>query len=176
MVDYLYWSDWVLLSILRANKNNGEDVIVLRKDIPKPMGIVAVSNQTFTCKLIYLNELNNNSRWRKLSWQLGMRFWFRCNESLSNWKRGVRWAMHSGLKSKCQLQLLREQNVNWWGTLRLWAQRINLRPENWLSLRIWWSGSLCPLLQRNQQLSRWETWEPCSDQLVESGLAFSLEF
>jgi len=49
-IDYLYFTDWVLLSVLRANKNNADDVVVLRKDIPKPMGIIAVGNQTVSCK------------------------------------------------------------------------------------------------------------------------------
>jgi hypothetical protein len=53
--DYLYFTDWVLLSVLRANKYNADDVVVLRKDIPKPMGIVAVSNQTITCKNLLIH-------------------------------------------------------------------------------------------------------------------------
>ncbi|CAG7828356.1 unnamed protein product [Allacma fusca] len=56
--DYIYWTDWVLLSVLRANKHTGDDVVVLRKDIPKPMGIVAVANQTEVCIANPCNILN----------------------------------------------------------------------------------------------------------------------
>jgi low-density lipoprotein receptor-related protein 1 (alpha-2-macroglobulin receptor) len=47
--DFIIWSDWVQLSIMRANKYTGEDVKVLRKDIPKPMAIVAVASQEEVC-------------------------------------------------------------------------------------------------------------------------------
>ena len=45
------WNDFCiqLVAVLRANKYNADDVVILRKDIPKPMGIVAVSNHTLTC-------------------------------------------------------------------------------------------------------------------------------
>ena len=56
--DYIYWTDWVLFSVLRANKHTGDDVVVLRKDIQKPMGIVAVSNQTVSCVANPCNILN----------------------------------------------------------------------------------------------------------------------
>jgi len=56
--DYVYWTDWVLLSVLRASKYAVEDVQILRKDIPKPMGIVAVSQQTDICSANPCNILN----------------------------------------------------------------------------------------------------------------------
>lgn len=47
--DYLFWTDWVLHAVLRANKYTGEDVVWLRKDVPRPMGIIAVANDTDDC-------------------------------------------------------------------------------------------------------------------------------
>lgn len=37
-------------AVLRANKITGQDVVSLRKDIPRPMGIVAVHDDTKKCK------------------------------------------------------------------------------------------------------------------------------
>ncbi|XP_021948531.2 low-density lipoprotein receptor-related protein 1 isoform X4 [Folsomia candida] len=56
--DYLIWTDWVRLSVLRANKYTGENVEILRQDIPKPMGIVAVSPQDVVCTTNPCNILN----------------------------------------------------------------------------------------------------------------------
>ncbi|KAK6630731.1 hypothetical protein RUM44_002900 [Polyplax serrata] len=47
--NYLFWTDWVLHAVVRANKLTGEDVHWLRKDIPRPMGIVAVHDDTAKC-------------------------------------------------------------------------------------------------------------------------------
>lgn len=47
--NYLYWTDWVLRAVLRANKYSGADVVWLRKDIGRLMGIVAVQNTTQDC-------------------------------------------------------------------------------------------------------------------------------
>ena len=49
--DYLFWTDWLLRGVIRANKYTGEDVKWLRKNIARqPMGIVAVANDTDNCK------------------------------------------------------------------------------------------------------------------------------
>lgn len=48
--NYLYWTDWVLHAVLRVNKYTGEEVVWLRKDVAKPMGIVAIANDTADCK------------------------------------------------------------------------------------------------------------------------------
>ncbi|KAI9558491.1 hypothetical protein GHT06_015278 [Daphnia sinensis] len=47
--NYIFWTDWVLHAVLRANKYTGEDVVWLRKEVPRPMGIVAVHNTTYDC-------------------------------------------------------------------------------------------------------------------------------
>lgn len=49
--NYIFWTDWVLHAVIRANKYTGEDVYWLRKDVPRPMGIVAVHDDTAKCKL-----------------------------------------------------------------------------------------------------------------------------
>lgn len=51
--NYLFWTDWVLHAVLRVNKFSGEDVVVLRKDVQRPMAIIAVTNDTNECKLCY---------------------------------------------------------------------------------------------------------------------------
>lgn len=45
----LFWTDWVLHAVIRANKYSGLDIVFLRTDIGKPMGIVAVQNTTINC-------------------------------------------------------------------------------------------------------------------------------
>lgn len=47
--DMLFWTDWVLGAVLRANKFSGHDVVWLRKDVGRPMGIAAVQNTTLDC-------------------------------------------------------------------------------------------------------------------------------
>ncbi|XP_034243195.1 prolow-density lipoprotein receptor-related protein 1 isoform X1 [Thrips palmi] len=47
--NYLFWTDWVLHAVLRVNKFSGDDVVVLRKDVQRPMAIVAVTNDTNDC-------------------------------------------------------------------------------------------------------------------------------
>ncbi|XP_065578254.1 prolow-density lipoprotein receptor-related protein 1-like isoform X3 [Artemia franciscana] len=56
--DQLFWTDWVLHAVLRANKFTGEDVTWLRKDIARPMGIVAVFDDTSDCSLNKCRVLN----------------------------------------------------------------------------------------------------------------------
>ena len=47
--DSIYWTDWVLHAVLRADKLTGDNVVFLRKNIAKPMGIIAVANDTDDC-------------------------------------------------------------------------------------------------------------------------------
>lgn len=61
--DYIFWTDWVSHSVVRANKYTGSNVTTLRKNIARPMGIVAVANDT-DCKyihlpLVFLNAISN---------------------------------------------------------------------------------------------------------------------
>lgn len=56
--DLLFWTDWVLRAVLRANKYSGADVVWLRKDVGRPMGIVAVQNTTRDCSTSPCQVLN----------------------------------------------------------------------------------------------------------------------
>lgn len=56
--NYIFWTDWVLHAVLRANKYTGEDVVWLRKEVPRPMGIVAVHNTTYDCSANPCRALN----------------------------------------------------------------------------------------------------------------------
>ncbi|KAJ6647666.1 Prolow-density lipoprotein receptor-related protein 1, partial [Pseudolycoriella hygida] len=56
--DLLFWTDWVLNAVMRANKYSGSDVVWLRKGIPRPMGIAAVHNTTSDCSVTDLCFLN----------------------------------------------------------------------------------------------------------------------
>ncbi|XP_068084350.1 prolow-density lipoprotein receptor-related protein 1 [Anabrus simplex] len=47
--DYIFWTDWVLHAVIRANKYTGDDVVWLRTEVPRPMGIIAVANDTNDC-------------------------------------------------------------------------------------------------------------------------------
>uniref|UniRef100_T1GJ42 EGF-like domain-containing protein n=1 Tax=Megaselia scalaris TaxID=36166 RepID=T1GJ42_MEGSC len=47
--DLIFWTDWVLHAVLRANKYTGSDVIVLRNDIERPMGVSAIQSITQNC-------------------------------------------------------------------------------------------------------------------------------
>jgi low-density lipoprotein receptor-related protein 1 (alpha-2-macroglobulin receptor) len=48
---FLFYTDWVLHSVVRVNKYTGEDVTWLRKNIPRPMSVIAVGrmNETKSC-------------------------------------------------------------------------------------------------------------------------------
>ncbi|MEQ2158504.1 hypothetical protein GOODEAATRI_013026 [Goodea atripinnis] len=49
--DYIFWTDWVRRAVLRADIYTGGEMKVLRGDIPQqPMGIIAVANDTNSCK------------------------------------------------------------------------------------------------------------------------------
>ncbi len=47
--DFLFYTDWVLHAVIRINKYTGEDVTWLKKDIPRPMSLVAVGNGSSVC-------------------------------------------------------------------------------------------------------------------------------
>ncbi|CAH0551681.1 unnamed protein product [Brassicogethes aeneus] len=47
--DFIYWTDWMLHAVLRADKYTGQYVVLLRRDVSRPMGIVAVANDTDDC-------------------------------------------------------------------------------------------------------------------------------
>ncbi|XP_048838951.1 low-density lipoprotein receptor-related protein 1 isoform X2 [Brienomyrus brachyistius] len=48
---HIFWTDWARKAVLRADKYAGADVKVLRSDIlHQPMGIIAVANDTNSCK------------------------------------------------------------------------------------------------------------------------------
>lgn len=51
--DYFFWTDWMLHAVLRADKYTGENVVWLRKDVARPMGIVAVAENINDCKFCY---------------------------------------------------------------------------------------------------------------------------
>ncbi|KAK7083495.1 Low-density lipoprotein receptor-related protein 1B, partial [Halocaridina rubra] len=47
--DYLFWTDWVLHAVVRANKYTAEGAVKLRTGVTRLMGIVAVANDTNNC-------------------------------------------------------------------------------------------------------------------------------
>ncbi|XP_050312267.1 prolow-density lipoprotein receptor-related protein 1 isoform X2 [Anthonomus grandis grandis] len=47
--DFIYWTDWILHAVIRADKYTGQFFVSLRGDIVRPMGIVAVANDTEDC-------------------------------------------------------------------------------------------------------------------------------
>lgn len=47
--DYLFFTDWVLRAVIRVNKFSGGDVVFLRRDIGRLMGIIVVQNSTQDC-------------------------------------------------------------------------------------------------------------------------------
>ncbi|KAF5306597.1 hypothetical protein FQR65_LT18530 [Abscondita terminalis] len=47
--DFIFWTDWILHAVLRVDKLTGQNVVWLRKDISRPMGIVAVAYNTDDC-------------------------------------------------------------------------------------------------------------------------------
>lgn len=62
--DYIFWTDWVRRAVLRAEKYTGADMKVLRADIPQqPMGIVAVANDTNSCKSLHQMRKFNVKFW-----------------------------------------------------------------------------------------------------------------
>ncbi|ESO96764.1 hypothetical protein LOTGIDRAFT_143634 [Lottia gigantea] len=50
--DYMYWTDWMLRAVLRANKYDGSEITWLVKNIERqPMGIIAVAEDADNCTL-----------------------------------------------------------------------------------------------------------------------------
>ncbi|XP_049539126.1 low-density lipoprotein receptor-related protein 1B [Anopheles darlingi] len=47
--DLLFWTDLTVHAVIRANKYSGSDVVLLRRDIAQPMGIVAVQRIDKEC-------------------------------------------------------------------------------------------------------------------------------
>ncbi|KAJ8937573.1 hypothetical protein NQ318_023104 [Aromia moschata] len=47
--DFIYWTDWMLHAVIRADKFTGQYVVLLRRDVARPMGIVTVANDTDDC-------------------------------------------------------------------------------------------------------------------------------
>lgn len=56
--DELFWTDWVLNAVMRANKYSGGDVVYMQRGVLKPMGIVAVQNTTRECSPRACDTLN----------------------------------------------------------------------------------------------------------------------
>ena len=56
--DFLFYTDWVLHAVIRINKYTGEDVTWLKKDIPRPMSLVAVGNESVVCNKNPCDTLN----------------------------------------------------------------------------------------------------------------------
>lgn len=47
--DFIFWSDWMLHGILRANKYSGNDVIFLKQDLEQPMGLFVAQDSIKNC-------------------------------------------------------------------------------------------------------------------------------
>ncbi|XP_030747153.1 prolow-density lipoprotein receptor-related protein 1 [Sitophilus oryzae] len=47
--DFIYWTDWISHAVIRADKYTGQYVVTLRRDVLKPMGIVAVAEDSEDC-------------------------------------------------------------------------------------------------------------------------------
>ncbi|KAK3597004.1 hypothetical protein CHS0354_009141 [Potamilus streckersoni] len=57
--NYIYWTDWMLRGVLRANKHDGHGVVWLRKNLDRqPMAIIAVADDSADCRqnLCYKNQ------------------------------------------------------------------------------------------------------------------------
>lgn len=50
--EHIFWTDWILRAIVRANKYTGLDVTKIKENLGRqPMGIIAVSNSSQDCTL-----------------------------------------------------------------------------------------------------------------------------
>ena len=60
--DFLFYTDWVLHAVVRVNKYTGEGVTWLRRDVQRPMSLIAVvaGDDTFHCKENPCSFLNGN--------------------------------------------------------------------------------------------------------------------
>lgn len=47
--DFIFWSDWMLHGVLRANKYSGNDVTFLRRDVEQPMGLFVAQEPIKNC-------------------------------------------------------------------------------------------------------------------------------
>ena len=47
---HVVYTDWVMHAVIRINKYTGEDMVMLRQNIPRPMSLIAVSNQSLECE------------------------------------------------------------------------------------------------------------------------------
>ncbi|XP_058118715.1 prolow-density lipoprotein receptor-related protein 1 [Anopheles ziemanni] len=56
--DLLFWTDLTIHAVIRANKYSGSDVVLLRRDIAQPMGIVAVQKLDKECNSDPCKRLN----------------------------------------------------------------------------------------------------------------------
>ena len=56
--NYLFYTDWIQHSVTRVNKFTGEDVTRLRTNIPRPMSVIAITNQSLTCEESPCSRLN----------------------------------------------------------------------------------------------------------------------
>ena len=57
--DTLFWTDWLLRAVIRANKYDGTGIVWLRKNLLRqPMGIIAVANDSQDCTL---NRCHDNA-------------------------------------------------------------------------------------------------------------------
>ena len=48
---HLFWTDWVAHGVLRVDKRSGADLRVLRRNVPRPMGIIAVDERAQQCNV-----------------------------------------------------------------------------------------------------------------------------
>lgn len=47
--DFIFWTDWMLHGVLRANKYSGNDVIFLNRDVEQPMGLFVAQEPIKNC-------------------------------------------------------------------------------------------------------------------------------
>ena len=56
--NYLFYTDWIQHSVTRVNKFTGEDLTRLRTNIPRPMSVIAIANQSLICEESPCSRLN----------------------------------------------------------------------------------------------------------------------
>ena len=56
--NHLFYTDWIQHAVIRVSKYTGEDMTMLRTEIPRPMAIVAIANQSLTCQANPCSQLN----------------------------------------------------------------------------------------------------------------------
>lgn len=60
--DYIFWTDWVLQAVVRANKYTGEEIVKLSVGVEHLMGIVAVANDTNACMCFLCSKMGGGER------------------------------------------------------------------------------------------------------------------